>query len=85
MAIRITVTPDPPIAGQLAQFCYDFDNSGITETTINIRWVPTSLPDNELSLSKDEPCAYLQIPGSATSGQAIDASGVSGMFGFSVS
>ena len=73
---RITLEPDPPVAGQALKVCYDFAGSGITETTLRIEYDPSrGTSDEEVSIS--DPCVTVTVPSGATAIAVTDIDGPS--------
>lgn len=71
----ISVDPDPPAAGQGANFGY----SGNVPVTITIKWGPASagIPDTTIEITSTSNPVKVAVPSGATSFIAHDESGAS--------
>ena len=62
---RITLDPDPPLAGQKVTICYDFEGLELSETTLRVSFPGTGgTADYEVSVNN--PCVTIDVPGTAT-------------------
>ena len=66
----ISVTPDPPVAGQNMTVCYDFDGTGLTETHLDVHFNPAG-GSVGVHLTTVKPCATIRCPDGA-GGVAIE-------------
>lgn len=76
MVDRITVSPNPPCAGQSATICYDF--SGVSGTTVNLtlEFEPDSIANIDITIDKDvSNCKTVTIPAGALRLTIVDPNG----------
>jgi hypothetical protein len=64
MTQRISISPSPPIAGSSATICYDFTDSGLTETELRVTYYPASSTTTHTVDTADN-CVTVTIPASA--------------------
>ena len=63
MTQRITISPNPPVAGQQLEICYDFTGMpGTSSATLNIDWTPDSVPSTSVEVTAEEPCVTITVP-----------------------
>ena len=78
MAELISVSPDPPVQGQSAEICYDFDGTSHTQVQLDFTWTPSSITSpSSITVTKDEPCKSITIPSNATTLTIEDTTDVS--------
>lgn len=60
----ISITPDPPVAGQSATICYDFENSGETGTVkLQVTWTMADGTEQSETIKVDptDPCEQVDV------------------------
>ena len=79
----ISVTPDPPVAGESLTICY---SASVTPPIcLDLTWVPTGPPDSvPIPPNQDPRCKTITVPLNATSILIDDPSGQSQSFASSV-
>lgn len=85
--LRISVSPDPLVAGQVGKVCYDFTGLSITSVELTITW---DLPGGKVikqveTVTLDSPCVTVPVPPTAGGVSIIDGSGNSPDYAGSVS
>lgn len=64
---RISLNPDPPIAGADVEICHDFTGSDVEQTDLVVTFGPRDTPGGEHQVSKESPCVTVKVPAAATS------------------
>lgn len=70
----ITVTPDPPVAGQSATICYDFSKleNPPASITLSLTWSPSSVTGpTTVTVTPTQHCVTITVPDDAT-GLTVD-------------
>lgn len=80
MIVRISVTPDPLVAGKKGVVCYDFDGvpEEVSSVELVITWDPQPPPTQILTLTRAQPCSTIDVPKVAQGVTIEDNSGWSG-------
>jgi len=78
MTDYFTTTPTPVAPGGTVKVCFDFTAAGVTTpVAVTIDYSPSSVADDNFTLTPQRPCADRTVPSGATTAIAIDDSGVS--------
>lgn len=73
---RISLNPQDPVQDKDVTICYDFNGSGLTQTTLEVSFSPGS-DTADYTVTADNPCVTIHVPANATSIIVTDQSGVS--------
>lgn len=84
--LKISVSPDPLKQGQSGQVCYSFSKDDPSPITLNIAWATLSgaVPDDTVIVTRENPCATVQVPASAVAVTIEDKTGNSADYSGSV-
>lgn len=74
---RITLNPDPPVAGQTLEICYDFSGLGLDKMRLRVTFDPDVVSPAEYSVTPDHPCVTILVPEGAQSITVEDLDGPS--------
>lgn len=73
---RITLDPDPPSQGTVVTICYNFSGSGVTSTTLKVKF-GSGDSGTTYEVSEANPCVEVDVPSGATAITVEDMNGPS--------